>query len=250
MNANNLVLERKVLDIDQIRGMCLSMQRGEQLAREHPEIADAWIDGKTEKKLGKKYFPGDSVDVARNAVHYALKELMNRRERRRIARVHNIDGSRKGGRSTGARMISEGFGIYAPQNAEKLRMARIKGGKIGGAIAGRRNYDAGIGIASLSTEQLRAIGKRAHTREEWIEIGRKSAIARGEALYDGIKKKTELGIMNERKYTMEMKERFDYAWEDIALNVNEIFENNRGPGTLCTMYSKWKKEKSKGEGRK
>ncbi len=228
MEKTQSLVERTEISIKQLKGMILSRQRGRLLANEHPEIATEWISGKTELELGKLYCLGDSEDVSRNAIHYALKYLIPEEERITIAKKHNIEGSKKGGRNTGGRIISEQLGIYAPQNKKKLNAARKKGGEIGGRISGKNNYKNKVGIASLTHKQL-------------VENGRKAALARGDILYEAIEKETPQGVLNERQYITQLKSLETLTWKEIAQKTNNLFKNHRNSGAIRTIYnSKWK----------
>ena len=89
-------LRKKRLPSYVVRGIFLSLSKGEELVHRHPEVADEWRAGNSEAEIGKRYFPQDRAHVSRNAVHYALKILIpDDEERANIAESHVIEGRRR-----------------------------------------------------------------------------------------------------------------------------------------------------------
>jgi len=222
----------RMMDRGQVMGLKLSIQRGKELAREHPEIADGYRHGKTLDQLARKYSNDYDISdrVAVVSIYYALKELIPKDELRGISAQHIIAGRNKGGAVTGARMLKEGLGIWAPENEKKLDEARKKGGRIGGSVAGTLLYEEGRGIFALSKSDLHNQGIRA-------------AIARGEVPYEARKRRTESGLVSEKEYVIYLKSQ-NLRWGKIARMVNRVFGNNRKFGSIRTLYnSRWKKQK-------
>ena len=114
---------------------------------------------------------------------------------------------------------------------EKQKQARISGGKAGGSIAGRKNYDNGIGIARLTAEELK-------------ENGVKGAIARGLVPYEHEVRNTDYGEMNEKSLIVYLKEVEKLPWREITelVNSSSNFGNNRSLEAIRVSYNtKWRK---------
>lgn len=214
----------------QIRGILVSKQIGSKLVRDHPEIAQEWSKGAIEKELGKKYCPNDSEDVARNAIHYALKRLIRRKKTRVIiAKKHIHQGCIKGGKTVAKKHRIERTGLWA-MSPEERRKATQKGGRIGGRKMGKKNYRLGLGIARLTPEQLH-------------EQGKKLARLKGQVPYEDTERETEFGLLNEKQYIISLKLLEDLSWAEITKLVNKIFGNNRRLESIRTLYNqKWRRE--------
>ena len=214
--------------IENMRAMFLSKIRARQLLEEHPEIAQKWKNGEHLDDLAEEYCRGDSLSVGINTVGYALKELIPDEERRRIAKKHMIDALRESARDRGKRDYIMHRGIWHPKNAAKLAEGRKKGGYISGTAVGKRNYEAGIGIAAL-------------TKEDLHRIGQKAAQARGEVPFEGETRKTDFGEINEKDYIISLKMLEELSWLEITREVNRVFGNKRKLETIRTIYNQtWK----------
>lgn len=210
-------------------GMMTSLKKGQELAERHPEIAYLYRDGMTLDKLAQKYVRNYEISprVALNAIRYASIELLGEEAVRDIGKEHMHLYAPENGRRGGTITFEEGIGCFG-MNKKKTRQARHKGGKIGGAIAGRKNYEAGVGIANLTEEEMR-------------ENGRNAAISRGERLYEAGKRKTRYGKMNEKSFIIYLKENEQLAWANITRKVNHIFRNNRSLETIRSTYNnRWR----------
>jgi len=113
-------------------GVQLSIRLGLELASHKPEVADFYRAGSTLAELAEKYLPSNFVvspSVTVNAVHYALRELLNPDERVKICKEHRHVG-------------------------------RSKGGSKGGAISGERNYYVDkVGLVTMTSEDRRDAGR-------------------------------------------------------------------------------------------
>ncbi len=98
---------------EQVRALDLSKNLGKKLAREHPEIADKYREGKTLKEIEEyaRNYNVNSEDVARAALHYALKQILGEKERKRLARGHRTKIAQE--------MYREGKGLYRMTGEEK-----------------------------------------------------------------------------------------------------------------------------------
>jgi hypothetical protein len=221
----------------QAAGIALSVKRGLELAEGHPEIEDEWREGYTEAEIGARYLPGDSPNVSRNAVHYALRELVGEDEKAMIAQEHGREGSIAGGRKSAARAVAMGTKLWDPANAALVAEGRRKGGRNGGRLAGRKNYLEGKGLAALTPEQM-------------SDNGRRLVISNGFALYDDAVMDTDFGKVTEKEYIISLRVLEGMTWKGIADEVNGMFGAFRPPrryDTIRTMYnSSWKKGISRG----
>jgi hypothetical protein len=181
------------------RGIHRSLQIGEQIARNHPEISDEFRDGKTLRELAFDYSPDYKISesVAINSIYNALQMLMSSEELRRISKEHIRTNSRR---------VME----ILNRTMNKVEV-----------------YEKGLG--KLSKSELHANGRRA-------------AISRGLIPFELNPRNTGYGKMNEPEYVFFLKDEAfqEYSWREIALEVNEVFDNNRTPRTLQVSYQRWK----------
>jgi hypothetical protein len=228
MKSRKILLKKNGMNNAQTFAVKLSKSIGAKLALSHPEIAAEWLAGATEKELGMRYCPTDSVAVARNAVHYALKDLLPQEEiRADVARKHIMRALVKNGKAAAARQLRDRTGVWA-MSPDKRRKASQKGGRMGGRKMGKRNYRLGLGFAKLTTEQLSKQGKSL-------------AIANGFILYDNGVSMTEFGMSNEKDYIVKLKASNGLSWIDITSQVNNVFGNNRKMVSIRTLYNqRWK----------
>jgi len=149
-------MARKNLSQNCMSGIKLSINRGLELSFEHPEIANKYESGSTLDELAREYNPLDyrlSHSVAINSIYYCLKRLLPNKKLRKIGKEH-------------------------------IRRSGVLNGKLTGSVNGRMNYDLGLGIASLKTEDFQ-------------KSGRNLAISRGYKLFEAETQKTKYGKVNE-----------------------------------------------------
>src|SRR5437773_561343 len=83
---------------EQERAIFLARASGLKIAKEHPEIAEKYRDGKTYEDLASEYLPDiTSKDVAASAIGYAIRELMTKEERESIDKARRERVGRKQG---------------------------------------------------------------------------------------------------------------------------------------------------------
>jgi hypothetical protein len=154
---SNESASRKELTREQVIAVKLAKQTGMVIAQDYPQIADNYKAGDTLRKIAKEYGflekYGITEVVAINAVHCALHELVSEAELSKLKSDHQSQGSKTGGKKN----YEQGLGIFSltpEQNVE----AQKKGGK--------NNYERGHGIFSLTPERK-------------ADVARKSVLARG-----------------------------------------------------------------------
>jgi hypothetical protein len=207
--------------------MVLSIQKGLDLADAHPEIAEEWASGETELQIGQRYLPNDKPNMARATVGRALEHLLDEDERKEIAAKHEYLGKIKGGKISGRRAEEKGYGIWS-MSPEERREASQRGGRIAGELMGKKNYAAGIGIGSLTHNQL-------------VENGKNAARKRGQVPYEASQEPTDLGEMDERAYIIELKRNTKLPWKQITERTNSFFKNSRSLESIRTVYNRsWK----------
>lgn len=233
-------VREKELSRKQKAAISLAKKLGRKLAEEYPEIVDEYREGATLKEIGNKYI-GSSVGLA--AAYNALLILLDEKEFREIALAHKRTSGRKAGRIIGRKNYEQGRGIFS-LTREKREKARRKGG--------RRLYKKRKGIFALTEERLseaRRNGGRlsyeqgkgifALTREELSEAARRSVVVRGQKPYSDVFRKTDFGYMDERSYIITLR-CSGYLWREITEKINRIFENNRNIKSLQNNYKRWK----------
>ena len=153
----NLIRNRR-LTSHQLGAIRLAAEIGDEIRKNHPEIADEYRSGMTAPKLvtkhgfDRRYGVGRQVaiDAVRNAIrgysghcheHY-LGLIADRSEREFLAFAHNS--------RTGAELYKQKRGIHAMSREQK-----VAAGRKGGLIRGPLSYELRIGCHALSPEVLR-----------------------------------------------------------------------------------------------
>ncbi len=217
---------------ENIVGMKVSQLIGSKLAETHPEIVKKYRDGSSLDEIAQEKDNGNyqiSPHVTLNAVRYCLIELIGKEEQAMLGKDHMHLYAPRNGKRGGTASFKKGVGCFG-MSKEKQRQARLKGGKVAGAIVGKRNYDNGIGIASLTAEELR-------------ENGVKSVIARGLVPYENDVINTDYGEMTEKSLIVYLKGVERLPWKEITRKVNSNFGNNRSLESIRGSYnSKWRKD--------
>jgi len=216
--------------------MALSRERGQELAEKYPaEMVEMYVAGKTLRQIAWRYGRSDylrSPHVAEGAVYCALRLLRNRLptcKRRRLGIQHRITGASRAARIRGRQDFLIGEGMWAEENADALEAGRVKGGKRGGAIAGKKCYRNGTGIFGMDQDEL-------------TDAVRAAVRARGDDLYKGTERFTPYGRMNERKFVMTLRGD-GYPWRNVARRVNKVFHHRRTDAQLKCIYNRyWTKD--------
>jgi hypothetical protein len=221
-----------MFDANNLKGIFLSRNRAEELdnSGDGPEIENKFKAGYTLTEIASEHCYSDyiiSEHIARGAIWELLKSRMSHEELTAHAYAHRVASSRRNGKIVGPRSYEEGTGAFG-MNARKRKEASQKGGRKGGAIAGRKNYENRVGLFS---------GKL-----DFHEVGRHAARKRGQVPYEDEDRRTEFGKINEKTYVMALKESDNcYSWKDIGRKVNLVFRNARNYLTLRSMYNQsWK----------
>ncbi len=154
----------------QVAAVAKIQKLGKALVEEHPEIADSYRQGCTALQLAHHYLPehvGRSESVARNAVRYALQQLLMPEELGRLAKEH----LQKNGSKNGTVTLQAKTGIHAQTLEERLEFAR-------------KAYPCGLGRCSETVlaygrlKGLLALGKFPYSDEEkgaLLQLARDSA---------------------------------------------------------------------------
>ena len=198
-----------------------------ELAKDRPELADEFRQGNSYRDLAKKYLPEfyqQNPKIATSRVMHAIHYLMDEFERKKIGKEH----IRANEETFCRNVFREKRGSWAPYNRKILAKGRRKGGNIAGKKTGKINYLAGLGIASL-------------THEDLVKQGRKAAISRGEIPFEGEEKNTPYGVINEKEFIMFCVILEEYTWKEICWQTNQIWHSGRKYQTIRTMFNEdWK----------
>lgn len=196
------------LSLPQIAAVATVHKLGQVLAEEHPEIADFYRQGSTALQLAYHYLPehaGRSESVARNAVRYALQQLLSPEELRRLAKEHLQENGSKNGTAT----LRDRIGIHALTLEERLEFAR-------------KAYPCGLGRCSKT---LLAYGRL------------QGLLAMGKIPYSDEEKKALLQLAQDSAYQYHSGWwKGKPAYELISIELSQRFGVRRTVSALKTMY--------------
>lgn len=221
-----ILIKRFKLDSRIVRTIAFVKKRGEQLAEDFPEIADMYREGDTLMDIARRVNTDIHISerVAETSVYEALKELIDEEELRELGRSHSLTDIEEHGRIGGETSFNRGHGCFDMTKIEN-QDGRRKGGENSGAITGKKNYQDGIGIASM-------------TKKDLYQAGRNAALARGEIPFEIEPRETEYGRMSELGYVSYLKRVKRESWKEIAGKTISIFGNERSPECFKSGYER------------
>lgn len=219
--GSELYFEGNRLTPEQITAIKLSIELGKILRDEHPEIKNLYtIQNLSQPDIAKKLnvqeeylIVGDNV--AARGVGKALTGhrggfgiepytglITNEEELRQLKLEHIMKYSRQ----TIQREYEEGIGIFA-LSTEERRAAGRKGAEKGAVKGGKKTYEEGKGVHALSME-------------EKIEAGRKGAIARGLYPYSSAEIFEAYKLSSDPKYQNKKGRNRGPMWQKIMEYLN------------------------------
>jgi hypothetical protein len=257
---------------DRIAAIKAAKRIGSKIAKEYPHISNDYRNGMHQKDIVSKYgfveLYGASPNVALVSVYYALSELIPKSEMKQLETIHRKANAqlyglashnreelsemcKRNGRNNGKRAFRLGSGIFAPENQEKVA---------DGSRRGRQKVnELGLGIHSLTSEQLSAAGKKGGKKaveekkgihgcdaEKRSALGKMASAAAGNSIWSD----------EERAYFMELCENSAYQWGSgrrkgypnytkIAAALREEFGTERTPHSLGSWRYTLKGKKGK-----
>lgn len=196
------------LSLPQIAAVATVHKLGKALAEEHPEIADFYQQGSTALQLAYQYLPEHterSESVARNAVRYALQQLLTPEELRTLAKEHLQENGSKNGTAT----FQAKTGIHAQTLEGRLEAAR-------------KAYPCGLGRCS---ETVLAYGRL------------QGLLAMGKFPYSDEEKEALLQLAQDPAYQYHSGWwKGKPAYELISIELSQRFGVRRTASALKTMY--------------
>lgn len=115
----------------QLMAIHLSRRMGTEIAQNYPKIAYNYRMGDTLEKIAKEYGFMEKYAltkaVATNAVYYALHELVSKRALTKLKVSHHLEGCKAAGRKTGRKMYERGLGIHSLTSEQKAASGRNGG---------------------------------------------------------------------------------------------------------------------------
>jgi hypothetical protein len=146
----------------QMAGKKVAFREGRILAEEHPELADDWKNGATQRELATQYLPSISKVMGEGIICNALRRLVRKKERRLIARAH----LQKSTSATGKITKRSKIGIFA-FSRKQHREASQKGIRQALLVWGVTTYDGEVKLTEFGEmtereyiEELACLKKR------------------------------------------------------------------------------------------
>ena len=216
-------------------GILISRKKGIVLAEAHPEILDLYKNGQSYDSIAQIYVSDyeRSLSVAINSVYYCIREFAEQEkitieEIVELGKNHIKTNSRIAGKKGGTITFQNKTGCFGLDKKTRSELSKKIAKKMGDTY-GLKNYQAGLGIASLSKEQLSSQAKSLNQKL-------------GIASYDDQKLELYCGYMTEREFYTHLKENERLSWKDITCKVNSRFGNNRKPESIRTLYNENKRK--------
>ena len=157
--------QRKKLSLEQISAIVIARRIGRKIASDYPEIADDYRRGNTINEIEENYNFREKYNGSNSVIQNSIKKALEI--------------------------------LISNEERENLKRQHLQ-------KSCQRNYERGIGIFSLSSENLKEIGRKSYEKKKGIhaqnkEELKKNAIKAGRRLY-------EMGIGIHALSTEERKE--------------------------------------------
>ena len=179
----------------QIAAMQIVDRLSKVILRDHPEVADEYRSGLSQKKIALKHslHVDHGIKIARMAIGKAIQKLLDEEERTKLKREREVDAGRHAvENSLGAHGLS-------PERKREIgeRLGKFVVEQVIGAHAmtteqkreiGIRNYEQGKGFHAFTMEQRRVIGRQCH--EDGVGVHAMSSTE----LSDAGKKAHDMGV--------------------------------------------------------
>ncbi len=256
----------------QIAAIKRAKELSETVVVSYPQVADAYRQGKTIEtivdELGLGTLAGSRA-VVKQAVKYAIQELIPDEEREQLNGEKKVETGKK----VGHKLHEQGRGIHAQTLEDKQELARKNKEDEVGIFAlsveerrelGRKNYENKVGIHARTTEEKREEGKKLHeaglgvhgkTKEDLKAYAKIALASRGLIPWEGDLIDPETGLnefnylkalLNDTAYLIKHKGVISPNRKKIAEKINQVFHNGnpvRTPNSVSTALEKIKESK-------
>lgn len=210
-------LKRKITP-EQVKAIRLARKLGEQIAMDHPHIAQDYRFGKTIVGIIEEYnfsevYGSHSIRVMKEAMRSALEKLISSDELKTLARGHHQEQAKESHK--------KGIGIFSIPY-EKMREI--------GRKSGQRLYEERRGVHGLSLDEKREIGKGA-------------ALMRGQQPWSDEEKQYLLELCKNQEYQYLQGPNMGFPnYRLISDELERKFGRRRTSNALHTMRGRYKND--------